>query len=300
MGTSLSLLALLAACSGLFKSSDGDGPAVDSETGRTADSGADADTDNDTDADTSTPATDADADGDGFTVEGGDCDDSDPNTNPGATDLAGDGLDLNCDGVDGTDADADGYASTESGGDDCDDTDAGRNPGIAEGDCNGVDDDCNGVVDDGSACDLEVVSIDDLNCDSYGHAYLFGAYRSTTRLARDDARSYCQDRGYDLVIVQDECEWTWVSSVVASYFDGTTAGQEWWGGLYCPSGACTSSDGFEWVDGSTGYVEWSGNGFSADWDCAEVSYLQISSVDYQLLARAEPCENADQFVCESL
>lgn len=284
-------LLLLAACSGPFNPNDSAKPSADGD--------ADVDADSDTDSGVSSTISDADADGDGYSTEGGDCDDGDANVNPGATDVAGDGLDVDCDGVDGVDGDADGYASTVSGGDDCDDSNFEVNPGAAEGPCNGTDDDCDGAVDDGSDCEVPVISGDDRNCASFGHAYLIGAYQETTRLPKDAARAFCTDRGYDLVIVDDECEWTWVESLTAAYFDGSTAGQEWWGGLYCPGGTCADSSDFEWIDGSDGYVEWSGNGFSSGWDCAELTYLQLSDVDFELRARAEPCENSHQFICES-
>ena len=65
----------------------------------------------------------------------------------------------------GSDADADGYASTASGGSDCDDTDATVHPGADEA-YNGVDDDCDGMVDEdfertgGSqgACEYRIVN----------------------------------------------------------------------------------------------------------------------------------------------
>ena len=99
-----------------------------------------------------------DADGDGVTVEAGDCDDGNPEVYPGATDWVGDGVDQNCDDLDGVDADADGYASTVSGGDDCDDDDPYVHPGVPDVWYDGIDQDCDGASDydqDGDGYDLE-------------------------------------------------------------------------------------------------------------------------------------------------
>jgi hypothetical protein len=87
-----------------------------------------------------------DEDGDGSTVCAGDCDDADITRRPGYTDVVGDGIDQNCDGMDGTDGDADGFASTPSGGDDCDDADPAIHPGAVEI-CDDIDGDCDGDAD---------------------------------------------------------------------------------------------------------------------------------------------------------
>jgi formylglycine-generating enzyme required for sulfatase activity len=146
----------------------------------------DGDTDSSGDGETGT-GTGTDSDGDGFTVEEGDCDDADAATHPGATDSVGDTVDQNCDGTDGVDDDADGFASTDSGGTDCDDTDPMLGGSDLDGDCDGIltesdcddgdatvggsdlDGDCDGIpteedCDDEDAS-LGIPDVDDPDCD---------------------------------------------------------------------------------------------------------------------------------------
>jgi Putative metal-binding motif len=87
---------------------------------------------------------DDDADNDGY-ADADDCDPAHSSINPSATDITGDGVDQNCDGIDGTDKDADGTASTASGGEDCDDLSSSVKPGASDTTADGVDQDCDGV-----------------------------------------------------------------------------------------------------------------------------------------------------------
>ncbi len=243
-----------------------------------------------------------DADGDGFASEasgGADCDDSSALTFPDATDLHGDGIDLDCDGVDGVDGDGDGYASAESGGGDCDDGDALVNPAAVESDCNGRDDDCNGSIDDGADCPVPPEYLSDSSCASNDHAYLLVGYRSADRLDWTDAETQCSSLGYELMKVDDECEWEWFEARATERANSSTASRDWWTGLRCTSGDCTSPSDFTWLDGTAGYVEWLGTSLSSGFPCARIDLTGSDTAGYRLYSLGVACDLEKQYVCEA-
>jgi hypothetical protein len=248
---------------------------------------------------TSTPTVQSDRDGDGYTKEDGDCDDENALIHPAAVDLVGDKIDMNCDGIDGVDNDQDGYASAASGGEDCNDEDALINPDALEGVCNGIDDDCNGLPDDGATCDVEVRHNPDMNCGSYQHGYLFLDYNTAGTKSWEEAEKYCESVGYDLLVVEDECEWSWIEDITAQYlYQNLSALDDWWTALHCYDGDCFDSKAFTWGDIGLGYTEWSGTTFMYGEECAYL--LRYESDEFGLLATAQPCaSSAVQTICET-
>ena len=240
-----------------------------------------------------------------------DCDDTNAGHSPDAVELC-DGDDDDCDGAidedDAVDAltwyiDVDGdlfgdatvavSACAEPLGyvadaTDCDDGDAATYPGASEA-CDADDDDCDGRTDNDAPCDFPVEFNDDAACTSYGNAYIFVNWTYSDPEIWTDAVAYCQSFGYEPLVVDDVCEWDW--------FAVASPGREvrwWWTGLYCASGACTSTADFVWIDGSAGYVgEWRGTG-SADYDCA-----YISGGSGYFFASPARCDEQYAVICEA-
>lgn len=124
-----------------------------------------------------------------YTEEFGDCNDDDINTNPDAIEECADGFDKDCDGVIiGVDGDGDGLSSCEG---DCDDTNINVNPSATEF-CNNIDDNCNTLIDEPSAEDAQLWTIDS-DSDGFGDVN-----QADTQLACD------QPVGYVLNI--DDCD----------------------------------------------------------------------------------------------
>ena len=87
---------------------------------------------------------------------------------------------------------------TAESSDDCDDTLTPVHPG-AEEQCNRRDDDCDALIDDGSACGCSAVHSD-------GHVYQI----CSGNLEWQEARSYCEARGYHLVRPDSLAESEWL------------------------------------------------------------------------------------------
>lgn len=105
----------------------------------------------------------------GYVLNSTDCNDGSALVYPGATEICGDGIDQDCSGADTTcpgtgqtDADADGHASTATGGDDCNDQDPAVYLNATETCGDGIDQDCSGA-------DLECPS-GETDADVDGHA----------------------------------------------------------------------------------------------------------------------------------
>ncbi len=225
----------------------------------------------------------ADADGDGFgdpdatarscsppaghVADATDCDDADAGVFPGAAEVC-DSTDNDCDGladdadpgVSGqatwyADADADGWGDAAVDTDacdapagyvaantDCDDSDPGVSPAGIDA-CDGIDNDCSGLIDDGGLCPCDVFY------DS-GRTYLF----CTALQTWSDARSQCQQYGYDLATINDAAEDDALRAEALSY--GNTAAWHWWVGY---TDALVESS-FGWAGGNgNSYNNWNSN-----------------------------------------
>jgi hypothetical protein len=304
---------------------DGDGD-TDGDSDLDGDGDSDADGDADADVDTDVD-TDVDSDGDEVPCTAEDCDDGQfcnglesctpAGCSAGTPPLLDDGVDCTRDAcdelIDGTehtpldtlcsdgsdcttdrcdadlgcvrdirDRDGDGHGEEACGGDDCDDDDGAIHPGSAEA-CNATDDDCDGELDEGtcSGCDRRVRG---------GVVYLFcTSFRSWSQ-----ARGYCMDRGYDLVVIQDATEDEWlVSQVVA--VDPTN---DWYIGL---SDRVTEGT-YLWVDGTAAWMGGAPVGYTnfntgapdgfVDQDCVELAPL------FEFRWDEGTCSVPQPFVCE--
>lgn len=245
-----------------------------------------------------------------------DCDDGDAAVNLAASELC-DGIDNDCDGsVDEDDAvdaltwygdvDGDGFGDATvpvtacaeplgyvSDATDCDDTDAAVYPGSPE-ECDGDDDDCDGRTDNDAPCDFPVQFNDDPACASYGNAYIFMNWTYYDPKIWTDAVASCESLGYAPLVVDDACEWDWIEAAAP-----TGAPSEWWVGLYCASGACTSRGDFVWVDGSAGYVTWSGGTYDPSYECAYLDAFMVTSTTKSMWATAYRCDDAHGVICEA-
>jgi len=163
---------------------------------------------------------------------------------------------------------------------------------VCEGDCvamtetcDRTDQDCNGLVDDGGACD-----VDDVSCTSRvdgDRVYQFcivagGGY------GHGDARSYCEDRGYDLVRVGSTSE----QMFIAMHLDGLS----WWSRAHVHSDdEDDRRDASQWHWSGGDDIEsslWGGGEPSGNGSCA-----QLRSTDGLLDDRS--CSDEIGFVCEA-
>jgi hypothetical protein len=98
--------------------------------------------------------------------------------------------------------------------------------------CDGRDNDCNGLVDDGAECPCGVLRQSDASS-----PYLF----CETPRPWDEARTRCQEHGYDLVVLETESEDEWVWARITEIDE-----RDWWMGL-----EDMDEDGqWRWVDGT--------------------------------------------------
>lgn len=109
-----------------------------------------------------------------------------------------------------------------------------------------------------------------------------------------DGRAYCESYGYDLLVVEDSGEWDWISATAPYSYAGM-----WWVGLYCALGTCTSTADFLWLDGTAGYVGWSGAAYDRDNDCAYVDTFMVTETVQGLWATADRCDNGLGVICEA-
>ena len=272
----------------------------------------------------------------GHVADGDDCDDLASDVHPDATELCDDddvdedcnGLADDADGADGPwsyyeDLDGDGYGDEAAVAEmcdpgsgyaavigDCDDDDVDVSPDAAE-ECDGVDEDCNGYIDDGYAvCDFEVHYNEDEDSASYGHAYMVAATDTYSGLPYgalfdgfSEGRDYCNDHGYEAIVIDDEAEW--------EFFRETTSGYTRWTpglatiatffiGYECTSpGYCDYTASWEWVDGTSGGYP----GWASGWPIEEsgyycgASYFIIETTDCYTISRR--CSEGYPIVCES-
>lgn len=215
-----------------------------------------------------------DGDGDGCMDGLGGCASGAPTCTGDAAPRAGDA----CDGPD-ADTSADGTLRCMSDALVCD----GDCTPAAET-CDRTDEDCNGVIDDGGACDSTEVTC--TSRQNAGRVYQFctvvgGGYTN------DEARSYCDDLGYDLVRIGDMAE--------HSFLQMHIGGMSWWTRAHIHS-----NDGEErrdksewhWAGGDNlDYDPWGSGEPSGNGSCG-----QIRTSDGRLDDR--DCDDRLAFICE--
>ena len=96
-----------------------------------------------------------------------DCNDTDATISPLSAEIWYDGVDQNCDGASDYDKDADGYLSSDHGGDDCDDDNEDTHPSIPDICSDGVDNNCDGEAD---ICTQNAVLLGTEQGDMFGSA----------------------------------------------------------------------------------------------------------------------------------
>lgn len=219
---------------------------------------------------------DSDADGDGDTDIDGDVDgdgDTDGDLD-GDTDSDAD-KDIDTDIDEDVDRDAEVDRDVEVDADDEVDADAECTP--TEETCNATDDDCDGSIDE-AGCDCVVEEWG-------GSVYLFcwsgaGGARET-----NDARAYCEARGYHLAVIESADEDAWLMDVAFALDD-----QDWGFDL-----SDEASDGdWRWYDGSSpGYTNWGAdepNGSTSE-NCCEFRPSTRAWNDCN-------CASARPYICE--
>lgn len=185
----------------------------------------------------------------------------------------------------GPDAGAADSGRSDAGRSDAGPPDAGPPPCVPEPEtCNGRDDDCDGVVDPGAVC---------APCtrgEREGHVYLF----CVTSIHWPAARDACTARGYDLAVVDDAGEQSWLWSIA-----GPLSGDEYFIGL----SDSDMEDTFLWIDGRMArvdgsdllYTHWKTTApdNSGDEDCVEL--------DRGASGRWEdvPCDQNQSYICET-
>ncbi len=163
---------------------------------------------------------------------------------------------------------------------------------VCEGDCvvmtetcDRTDQNCNGIVDDDGACDVGGVTC--TSRQNAGRVYQFctvpgGGY------SYDDALSYCEDRGYDLVRIADSAEHDFIAMHIG--------GMSWWSRAHVHSDDPEERrDKWRWhwaggddIDGDP----WGGGEPSGNGSCA-----QLRSSDGLLDDR--DCDDQLAFICEA-
>ncbi len=174
----------------------------------------------------------------------------------------------------GEDRDGDGFLRC---GDDCDDSEAGTNPGAEEVCGDGLDNNCNGRIDEGRACECTDV-------ERGGKTYTF----CRSGVWWTQGREFCQqERGADLVVLNDAEEDAWVFQTAAEQ-----SRRDYWIGL-----SDRDHEGqFTWVDGAASeYRRWKlgqpDNGGGSE-DCA---HYRANDGEWNDL----PCDFALGFICET-
>jgi hypothetical protein len=137
--------------------------------------------------------------------------------------------------------------------------------------CNSLDDDCDAAIDEGEAlCGDGCAAV---AFESSTYVFCTGA------TPWDDARAYCTERGYDLVVVEGNAENEFVRST------GIATDNEWWIGLWSPK----NDREYEWVDGDPNEFEfWEGDPMG---QCVR---LRTSDGAWQ----GKGCGGGRSFVCE--
>jgi hypothetical protein len=308
--------------------------------------GLDNDCDGSVDEDTlDTPTWYRDADGDGFgtgadaveactapfgyVADDTDCNDDNSSINPLGIETCETDEDDDCDGSTNdrnaasceyfyADRDGDGYGDdddyrchcrprsvwTEPWGEDCDDDDPSINPEGVET-CDGNDEDCDGTVDEDASWDCPSA------CEQYTwntHSYWF----CETWRNWYEAKSFCEDRNYDLVTVNNSDEQYWLIGAIRSWWE--ISNQAYWIGLNdtadetCDTWPADASDwrsGWTWSSGEAyTYQAWSNRyGYfgqpdnSGDEDCVEMNLWnwQPWNADWN----DSRCWNDKYFICEA-
>lgn len=240
--------------------------------------------------------TDSDRDGIASIESGGaDCDDADAATFPGATDRADDDTDQNCDGADGVDSDGDGVASYASGGEDCNDERDDVFPGMEEVVCDGVDNNCSGIADEDTICDWTVRFLDDSTSASHNHSYVV---INTISDHKSSQRGRCEDIGYDIVVVDDDAEWSWIESLVESQTTSASGRYEFWLDYECFAGDCASPSNWQWSDTTVKWAPpWAFLEPRSDRECAYTSNTSSSGSPVIELGTI-PCDGSMRVICE--
>jgi glucose/arabinose dehydrogenase len=213
-----------------------------------------------------------------------------------------DGQDNDCDGaVDEVgasgqltfyaDSDGDGFGSTTTlftgcaappgfvaAPGDCNDASANVSPGSVEV-CDGLDNDCDGVADEDGVCGCPVYWYQ-------GKPYAFCAIWTN----QYNARSICQQFGYDLVSIGSAAENAWVTNTAVS-----VANSQWWSGFNDQA----VEGQFVWSDGSpVTYTNWAWgepNNYYGDQDCTQIAWPQTNNYTWDDLQ----CWANLPFVCEA-
>ncbi|GAB4296591.1 MAG: hypothetical protein Kow0090_11720 [Myxococcota bacterium] len=224
--------------------------------------------------------TDMDADGAGDA-----CDNCLNDPNPAQTDADGDGIGDACDNCpndpnpDQTDTDGDGAGDAC----DCEPENPDIFPGQVE-ECNGQDDNCDGELNEGNVCGCPMGIYN-------GKLYLFCQGGNTWQ----NARNYCTGFDFDLVVMDDAAENTYVSNNI---------GDRSWIGFSDVAVEGT----FTWVDGTVGYIHvpqqfftytnWNGgepNDAGGGEDCTEMYPSWWAGGIWNDM----PCGTGLWFVCET-
>ena len=142
--------------------------------------------------------------------------------------------------------------------------------------CDGLDNDCDGMVDGEGVCPCTFESHD-------GSSYLFCGDSATWQ----DARTTCQDMGYDLAVIGSEDENLWIYDRAADIL-----GSQVWIGLH----DLDEEGSWFWVDGSAPmYTAWADNEPN-DWgdgeDCAEMLRWEDPTWN------DSSCAQEEYFICE--
>ena len=151
--------------------------------------------------------------------------------------------------------------------------------------CDRTDQNCNGLIDDDGACDVGPVTC--TSQQNAGRVYQFCTV-ATGGFSYDDALSYCEERGYDLVRIAGNAEQTFLAMHLG--------GMSWWSRAHIhsddPEERRDKSE-WHWSGGDNIAGDpWGGGEPSGNGSCA-----QLRSTDGLLDDR--DCDDEIAFVCEA-